>query len=405
MSTREATDTITGYFYQFDKTILELLQQEKPEATVIIEGIEDLDIILDDDTNAIQCKYYAKTEYKNSVIKKPIQLMLKHYSDNKSKNIKYHLYGHFKSGQDKFPDLSIENLKNLFLTETTKESNSSDKKITRYHHEELGLTDIELDIFLKKLIIDINAPSFDEQYNEIIKLIKENLKVTDLEADAYHYNAALKLIKQLSKEQNREDRTIKKSEFLKKISAKDEIFDIWFIKRKGREKYLKFIKKKYLTSGLNIDSYERFFLLECDNKTNLVDIKHTMFNILNKWSNLSKRQKDRFCPSIYIHGLSIDKIKELKNIIYSENTIFIDPYPFWGSKISIKHFYTSPTIENEIKFKFVNTLNELNELIDSCKKTVEIYQFYLNDIYYSNKKHMHRKIKIEDITYIMELTK
>ncbi|MDM3805090.1 hypothetical protein O9555_08535 [Proteus mirabilis] len=91
MSNREATDTITGYFYQFDKVILELLQQEDINTSICIEGIEDLDIVLNGKTDAIQCKYYAKTEYNHSVIKKPIQLMLKHYSNNKKKilNIKY----------------------------------------------------------------------------------------------------------------------------------------------------------------------------------------------------------------------------------------------------------------------------------------------------------------------------
>ncbi|MER1952125.1 hypothetical protein KC849_17315, partial [Proteus mirabilis] len=138
MSNREATDTITGYFYQFDKVILELLQQEDINTSICIEGIEDLDIVLNGKTDAIQCKYYAKTEYNHSVIKKPIQLMLKHYSKNKTKNIKYQLYGHFKSGQNKLSEVSIDNLKKNFLTYTKNEIN---KKTTHYIHEELKLTD------------------------------------------------------------------------------------------------------------------------------------------------------------------------------------------------------------------------------------------------------------------------
>ncbi|GIU18093.1 hypothetical protein TUM4261_38460 [Shewanella sp. c952] len=53
MSTREAIDTITGYFYQFDKTILELLQQEESNTLVCIEGIEDIDVVTADETSAI----------------------------------------------------------------------------------------------------------------------------------------------------------------------------------------------------------------------------------------------------------------------------------------------------------------------------------------------------------------
>jgi hypothetical protein len=74
MSNREAIDTITGYFYQFDKSILELLKQDD-KASICIEGIEDIDVVSADETSAIQCKYYAKTEYNHSVIKKPITVV------------------------------------------------------------------------------------------------------------------------------------------------------------------------------------------------------------------------------------------------------------------------------------------------------------------------------------------
>lgn len=55
MSNREAIDTITGYFYQFDKTILELLSLENDLESICIEGIEDIDVIGADSTSAVQC--------------------------------------------------------------------------------------------------------------------------------------------------------------------------------------------------------------------------------------------------------------------------------------------------------------------------------------------------------------
>ncbi|MBI6406926.1 MULTISPECIES: DUF4297 family anti-phage-associated protein [Proteus] len=403
MSNREATDTITGYFYQFDKVILELLQQEDINTSICIEGIEDLDIVLNGKTDAIQCKYYAKTEYNHSVIKKPIQLMLKHYSNNKTKNIKYQLYGYFKSGQNKLSEVSIDNLKKNFLTYKKNETN---KKTTHYIHEELKLTDDDLILFLKKLTIDIYAPSFEDQYKKIIDLIIKELGVTFLEADLYHYNSALKTIKNLAQEQNKKDRYITKKIFLNKIKAKDEIFHSWFIKRKGRENYIKSVKKQYLSNGLNMEPFNRFFLLDCNNSVDLVQIKHIILSISNKWSKVSNRESKKYCPSIYIHGLTINKIIELKNIIYKENNIFIDPYPFYGSTISLNHFYTIPTKENKIKFRYINTLEELKELIDTYSgPTIEIYQFYLNKTYFHNDTHKHVQIKIEDLTYIQDLIK
>ena len=69
---RDAIDTITGYYYQFDYSILQLLDLENENNTITIEGIEDVDISEEAGLTAIQCKYYDKTEYNHSVIAKPI---------------------------------------------------------------------------------------------------------------------------------------------------------------------------------------------------------------------------------------------------------------------------------------------------------------------------------------------
>jgi hypothetical protein len=248
MSNREAIDTITGYFYQFDKSILELLKQDDDKASICIEGIEDIDVVSADETSAIQCKYYAKTEYNHSVIKKPITLMLRHFAENKNGGIKYHLYGHYKSGHEKLSSLAVESLKTNFLTYRKTEKNDQDEKVsvTYLVHEELNLSDEDLNLFLGLLTVDIHAPSFDDQYQDIINAIKLNLSVSEVEAELYHYNSALKLVKNLSIKQTRKERTTTKSDFINKIKIKDEIFDSWFIRRKGRDKYIKNVKKTAL---------------------------------------------------------------------------------------------------------------------------------------------------------------
>lgn len=102
---RDAVDTITGYFYQFDYYINMILEQRSSIDYVYIEGIEDVDLVDADETTAIQCKYYAKTIYNHSVIAKPIRLMLNHYSKNTNReDFKYKLYGYYSSGHDKLPD-------------------------------------------------------------------------------------------------------------------------------------------------------------------------------------------------------------------------------------------------------------------------------------------------------------
>jgi hypothetical protein len=128
MTERTAIDTIKGYFYQFDYTILSLLELQNGTDSIVVEGIEDIDIKTAKEENAIQCKYYSKTEYNHSIIAKPIRLMLTHYSDVKKgikRKVKYCLYGYYESGHQKFPlIMDTDFLKSNFLT-YTKNSNYS----------------------------------------------------------------------------------------------------------------------------------------------------------------------------------------------------------------------------------------------------------------------------------------
>ncbi|MCL1488214.1 MAG: hypothetical protein MH186_10175 [Marinobacter sp.] len=67
--------------------------------------------------------------------------------------------------------------------------------VTYLVHEDLKLSDEDLNLFLGLLTVDIHASSFEDQYQDIINSIKLNLKVSEVESELYHYNSALKLVK------------------------------------------------------------------------------------------------------------------------------------------------------------------------------------------------------------------
>ncbi|WP_228378377.1 hypothetical protein [Chryseobacterium sp. CCH4-E10] len=195
MKERTAIDTIKGYFYQFDFAIVKLLELGRDTETIVIEGIEDIDINTATEETAIQCKYHSKVEYNHSVIAKPIRLMIDHYKDVLSgakKRINYKLYGHFQSGQAKLK-LPIDStfLKDHFLTYT-------ENKVKHYHHVEHNLTDIELDDFISLLEININALEYQSQVAKISSLLINQFGCKEFEAEHFFYNNALKVIKELS---------------------------------------------------------------------------------------------------------------------------------------------------------------------------------------------------------------
>jgi len=261
MNRRSAEDTISGYYYQFDKSILEVLSLADDADSIIVEGIEDIDVENADEKTAIQCKYHAKTEYNHSKIGKPIRLLLNHYQLVKSgeeEEIKYFFYAHFREGQEKLKEnlpLTIEFLKDNLLTYT-------ENKVKHKHHEELGLTDDDLTAFLEKLDLEICAKNLQDQRKEVFELLRQSFdNCSYIEAENYFYNNALKVIFDKAIQSDDADRTITKGQFLVEINKKAFLFNKWYAHLKGKKRYLEYIKRKLKSSNaLSVSKYKYLFI-------------------------------------------------------------------------------------------------------------------------------------------------
>ncbi|WP_192501838.1 DUF4297 family anti-phage-associated protein, partial [Flavobacterium sp. PL002] len=305
MADRTAIDTIRGYFYQFDYSIISLLNLSNDTDSILVEGIEDVDITTATETSAIQCKYYENTEYNHSVIKKPIMLMLDHFKQvklGKQAQIKYKLKGYYQSGHLKLLlPLSLQNLKDDFLTYTcTEKVNNVNTKVKHFHHDDLTLNDIELNEFIQLLEIDINAVEFEKQYNNIITLLKSTFSCTEFSAEFYFYNSALKVIRDISKDKNQLNRNITKSEFLKRINNSNLLFNEWFVLKKGKNIHYSNLRKEFF-GDVNILFKERFFLFEINQGSySRSELKELLYLIIKKYSKI-KLQEKPFSPYVYIH--------------------------------------------------------------------------------------------------------
>ena len=366
---RSASDVLLGYFYQFDHTIIQLLELTNKTATVTVEGIEDIDIDNASDTTAIQCKYYSKTGYNHSVIAKPIRYMLNHFKNAKDSgkpNINYKIYGYYKSGQDKLTlPMDIAFLKDSFLT-------YSEKTIEHKYHIELNISDFELNEFLNVLQIDINACDYNEQFKNILDILKKDFNCNDFEAEYYYYNNALRLIKEIAIKEQLEERKITKGEFLSRINTKSVLFNEWFYQLKGKKQHYRRMRSEYFTN-LNSSPFERFFLIELPDVWDRNELKELIFILARKWSKLSKRETNTFCPYIYLHNISDDKLLQLKNEFAEEEFKFIDGYDFKGADFSTKSLLTKATYQNQIKIKFLNDLSFVDDTLQAIKKTKEVF--------------------------------
>ncbi|MFP7168828.1 DUF4297 family anti-phage-associated protein [Terribacillus sp. 7520-G] len=402
MTNRSAVDTIKGYFYQFDLTIKKILELKEDGESIIIEGIEDIDVKSTDEDTAIQCKYYAKSEYNHSVIAKPIRLMLTHFKESISSSlpaINYYLYGYFKRGQDKLTlPLDVQQLKERFLIYR--------KDNERYElHNILDLTDQELETFLKQLTININADDYDTQLTDIHNSFTAKFKCSLFQAEHYYYNNALQVIKRLATSNSIEDRTITKKEFLDEIDKSQLLFNEWFHIYKERKEINKSYRDEYF-STLNVSPFERFFLIEVDPSSYTRSyLKELLFIISNKWSKLSQRERNSYCPYVYIHKLDYSELIQLKGELITEQFRVIDGFDFSGASFNVNSVLQTATYHNNIKLKILNSLDDLILSLESSTKTREIYQFYLEEEYfdYNSAAVKHIKIPVEEIKDIKEI--
>lgn len=402
MSKRSATETILGYIYQFDYSILEILNLSNVNDSITVEGIEDIDIRKIDEEIAIQCKYYAKTEYNHSIIARPIRLMLDHFkqvNEGEKKQIKYYLYGHYKSGQDKLElPITVEFLKEHFLTYTN-------DKVKHEHHIELGLNNGDLENFIRKLTINIHAVSYDDQYKKTIALLENLFNCSSFEAEHYFYNNALKVIKELAIQNKVENRQISKKDFIEKINNKKLLFNEWFVALKGKKQHLANLRKEYFTA-LNASPFERFFLIEIDeSKYSRSNLKELLFLISEKWSKLSNRAPKPFCPYVYIHNIRAEELIKLKSDLFKEGFKISDGFDFAGASFSSESIRQTANYNNQIKLKIINQIDYLDLILKENRGTKEVYQFYIENSYYTNTQQeiRHIKIQVDEVIDIKEV--
>lgn len=374
MTDRSAVSTIRGYFYQFDRSILSILDLAEDQESVSLECIEDIDVKTATDTTAVQCKYYEKTEYNHSVIKPAISFMLSHFKEGLTDgqpSIKYKLSGYFESGQDKLTlPLDIEFLKEHFLTKKTKGD-------TVRQHEQLKVTDLELNTFLEALSIDVNAARFEDQFEAIIDALAKQFDCSPFAAEFFYYNNALRVIKELSIQNNEALRVITREEFLRRIETSSILFEEWFVAKRGKANFYQKLRNEFFINGLNVSSAERLFIIHVSkNCYQRGDVKDLLKTISRKYSKLSKREAKPFSPYTLLCGIGGEEIAALKQELHNEGLRFLDGYDFKGATFDGTSISRTASFENGPDLRMFSCLAEAQETFQSFLRSREIYEFY-----------------------------
>jgi hypothetical protein len=206
---RSADYTIKGFLYQFNKTLLEILNSQD-DAIITVEGIvEDVEIVTPALMTAIQCKYHeASGTFTPSAIFKPLLQMMDHFQANCTAQIRYVLFAHYPSmnGVPR-PPIGRADLEAAL--------NSVNKDLQRYITTLRGR--IDLDQFLARFVMEF-GPTYDDLVAQVNTALKVNgLPISDIETLAYPN--AINLIAGISTKHDPTQRKTNKREFIESLKT------------------------------------------------------------------------------------------------------------------------------------------------------------------------------------------
>ncbi|TAL67859.1 MAG: hypothetical protein EPN82_13115 [Bacteroidetes bacterium] len=259
---RTASDSLKGYLYQFNKTLISVLESTH-NAEIICEGIiEDIDIMEINKTTAIQCKYYESQKvFHLSLFNKAILLMLLHHLHNASQNIKYILFSFFPNEEND----SVRKITQIEIVEILKSKNKEIKdlieKIKKYKNGYKNFINnfhIEFGDSLDNLIGSVKR-----------KLIENGLNKNDIEE--LSYPNAIQIIANKSSKKSINDRKITKFQLLEDLKRiRSTAISKWTKELKNYHSLLK-ARKKQLNANLRLNRRLRCFIIDEITIENFID--------------------------------------------------------------------------------------------------------------------------------------
>lgn len=248
---RAADYTIKGFLYQFNKSVLSILDAEE-SATVNIEGvIEDIEVVTPTTTTGIQCKYHeASTGFTPSAIYKPLLQMLGHYAAQTNGELKYVIFAHFPGIEATPPTVG--------KTECEAALASKDKALEKFI--ESVPANIDLDGFIKKFTMEF-GPSYDDLVAQVSNALEVNgFPPGDIETLAYPN--AIHIIAGISILHDPAERQITRKQFLDRLNdIRTTAISRWTMALNTRKKLLE-ARRKQLKVHLDKNSRLRYFVID-----------------------------------------------------------------------------------------------------------------------------------------------
>lgn len=303
--------------------------------------------------------------------------MLRDYVKQPGRDLKYKLYGYYRTGTDKLTlPLNVDFVKKHFLT-------YSEKGVLHEFHTENNITDEQIGAFISDLNIDLNASEFEEQEKKVIQAIKNVFRVRVEHQVETYYNLALAKVRMLCISPNVVDRQITKGAFIEELKdGVNATFDAWFLEKKGRKKYCQLLRAKYFSS-FNLSPTKRFFLIDGQGAS-IPQIIKVLKQLRDKYAKFGSREPRPFCPFVYIHHFPEAKMAIVMRQLIDDQLAVRDGYAFKGADFDARMLAANIQKDQRVDLKMLYTIEEVNQTLEQIRANKQVYQFYLDSPFFTS---------------------
>ncbi len=313
---------IKGFIYQFDKTILEVLNQTDENAFVKIEQEQDLEY----ENLVVQVKYYETFYDKPQQKQKVKEATLKLMTDFALDETKFYcLFVYFNGESPKQVNYnSVDEFDNLL------------GKNGQMYHESFK------ERFIKKFIL-VYATDFQKQFKDVIEKIQNDYKCKE---EAYIYHALIRnnLLNIISENpiDDYPKRQINKNQLSELVKgAKSKIFHSAYAEYLGEVKYFKFLTQNFDCQTRNTNY---LFIGNNIKETSEVSLAELIESIVHKYYlKANTRARGVVHPFNIVIQKNDDEIQRIKEELIERGIWFNDGFKHYG--FSEKYFNSKPVLE------------------------------------------------------------
>lgn len=326
---RTASDTIKGFLYQFQKTLIEVLNADD-HSIITVEGIiEDIDIATHDGTTAIQCKYHESTSrFTLSSIYKPLLLMMVHYLTYHTPTISYKLFLHFSGDNSNARTIDCDALTEIFY--------SKDKSLRELIVQVKDY--INLDDFLTSFSIEF-GPSFDELKQQVISSF-ENNGISKKDAEDLAYPNAIHIIASKSIMHESNERTITKNWLIGKLKeTKVTLLTRWTRELATKKSLFKALRNQ-LKTNLNYNDRARCFFI---NSEGYADFETNVVRFIKDFKSKYHCKPSHLQTPIFCIHTDLDVFHSIQKRLREVGIKMVDGYS--GTYFNISDLFRDPIVQ------------------------------------------------------------